>query len=431
MFIQFKKAVLAILLLAPLVAQPATLPAGSLATSPGQTIHFTRGNTKDLDMMVAAGVKVIRVDFKWEAIESQKGVYNWGPYDELINNLTRRGLRPYFVLDYSNALYEDVHILTTAEGVPYAAYVDAPNSPSSVAGFAAWAKAAALRYRTRNVIWEIWNEPNVYAFWKPTPSAADYTTLATATCNAIHSVAPNAVVVGGATAGMDWNFLYAYLGAGVLDCIDAISVHPYRWDVPETSTAEVQYLQWVIAQYTPASRTSPIPVISGEWGYPTNTTGWPLDYQAAYAVRMQLINLLNNIPISIWYGWKNDGPDAADKNDNFGIVTATLSPKPAYTALKTLSQQLGTYKLVKRIPTGNDQDYILLFANSTGKKKAVAWTTGATYATTILPQMTTSTANIRATVVSMTGASSTALINASGMPITLSFTPQYIDLSRL
>ncbi|PTU30089.1 cellulase family glycosylhydrolase [Stenotrophobium rhamnosiphilum] len=428
MFSKAQKVAAALFLLAPLIAQAATLPAPALANSPGQSIHFVKGNTKDLDLMAAAGVKVVRADFKWDAIESQKGVYNWAPYDELVNNLTARGMRPYFILDYSNALYEEVRILTQ-NGVPYAAYIDAPNSPSSVAGFSAWAKAAALRYKSKNVIWEIWNEPNMAAFWKPTPNVVDYTTLTTATCNAIHSVAPNAVVVGGAIAGLDWNYLYAYLGAGVLDCIDAVSVHAYRWDVPETVDAEFQYLQWVIGQLTPASRSTPIPLISGEWGYPTFTNAYPLDLQAAYAVRMQLNNLLNNVPISIWYDWKNNGTDASNKEHNFGIVTATLGLKPAYYALKTLSQQLGSYKLVNRVATANSQDYILIFANAAGKKKAVAWTTGANYTTSILPDMTSN--NVRATVVSMLGTSSVAQIGAAGLPITLSFTPQYIDLSLL
>ena len=430
MFTQAKKIVLALFMLSPFMAEAATLPTPAIANSPGVSIHFTRGNTKDLDMMAAAGIKIVRTDFVWGDIETQKGVYNWASYDELVNNLVKRGMRPYFILDYSNVLYEDVHILTTSDGTPYAAYIDSPNSPNSVAGFAAWAKAAALRYQSKNVIWEIWNEPNL-TFWKPTPNIEDYTTLSKATCSAIHGAVPNATVVGGVTSKFDWNFLFAYSGSGVLDCIDAVSVHPYRSTAPETAGAEISYLQWVIDQYAPSNRTGKIPVISGEWGYTTQTGAYPLEYQAAYAVRMQLNNLIYNVPISIWYDWKNDGTDAANKDQNFGIVTASLALKPAYTALKTLSQQLGSYKLVNRVATGNDQDYVLVFANSLGKRKVVAWTTGDSYATTILPQMTTSTAGIKVPVVSMMAANSTALINATGLPITLSYAPQYIDLSKL
>lgn len=423
---------LALLLLAPWAAtQALNLPTPSIANSPGISIHFTRGNTTDLDMMAAAGIKTVRTDFVWRDIETQKGVYNWAAYDELVNNLVRRGMRPYFILDYSNPLYEDVHILSQ-NGVPYAAYIDSPNSPDSMAAFAAWAKVAAIRYQSKNVIWEIWNEPNLVDFWKPTPNVGDYTTLSKTTCDAIHSAVPSAQVVGGATSGMAWDFLYAYLGSGVLSCIDAVSVHPYRGVGPETVSAEVFYLQWVIDQYAPSARVGKIPLISGEWGYPTQNGSYTLDYQAAYAVRMQLNNLLNNIPISIWYDWKNDGTDPTNREHNWGIVTSTLSPKPAYYAMKTLSQQLAGYTLVSRITTGNDQDYVLLFANAQGKKKAVAWTISwSDYATTILPQMTTKTVNTSVPVVNMTGTNSTALINASGMAITLSFTPQYIDLSKL
>lgn len=225
MFTKVRNLAAAALMLAPLMVQAATLPTPALANSPGINIHFTRGNTKDLDMIAAAGIKIVRMDFIWQDIETQKGVYNWASYDELVNNLVKRGLRPYFILDFSNSLYEDVHILTTSDGTPYAAYVDSPNSPDSVAAYAAWAKAAALRYQSKNVVWEIWNEPNI-TFWKPTPNVVDYTTLSKATCNAIHAAVPNSTVIGGATSKFDWNFLYAYLGSGVLECIDGVSVHP-------------------------------------------------------------------------------------------------------------------------------------------------------------------------------------------------------------
>lgn len=74
----------------------------------GVNIHFTRGHERDLEMIAAAGIKWVRMDFTWSATERKKGEYNWSAYEELTANLEKRGIRPYYILDYSNPLYEEV-----------------------------------------------------------------------------------------------------------------------------------------------------------------------------------------------------------------------------------------------------------------------------------------------------------------------------------
>jgi hypothetical protein len=44
-----------------------------------------------------------------------------------------------------------------------------------------------------------------------------------------------------------------------------------------------------------------MPIISGEWGYATHAQGLSLETQADFLTRQQLFNLLQGIPISIWY----------------------------------------------------------------------------------------------------------------------------------
>ncbi|TXH06252.1 MAG: beta-1,4-xylanase [Nevskiaceae bacterium] len=419
---------LVLLLAAPLAAPAASLPTPGIANSPGLSIHFTRGNTQDLDMMAAAGVKIVRTDFSWSATEYVKGVYDWSAYDELAANIVKRGMRPYFILDYSNALYEQVEVLWQ-NGLPHAVFVDSPRNPSSVAAFAAWARAAALHFQSQNVIWEIWNEPNLATFWKPQPNVADYSTLAKATCDAIHGAVPSAAVIGGVTSGIDYNFLTPFLGSGVLDCIDGVSVHPYRGATPETVSGEFQYLRWLIDQSAPAGRSGgAIPIVSGEWGYSTVLGGLSTADQASFLVRMQLINLFNNVPISIWYDWKNDGTDATNSEQNFGIVTSTLSPKPAYQALKTLTTQLSGYRIVQRVAVGGSLDCVLLMVNSAGKYKAVAWTLAANHALTLLNGFS---ANATIPVTDIGGSTRNVVIGWAGMSLPLTSSPQYLDLASL
>jgi len=419
------KQILVALALAPIMAQAGNLPSPSIATSPGITIHYPT-TSQEFDMMAAAGVKVVRTDFYWANTEMQQGVYYWAAYDLIVSSIVSRGMRPYLIMDFSNPLYDAA--LPAQSGYPTGTLYP-PITPTSIAAYAAWAKAAALHFQSQNVIWEVWNEPNTDNFWAPAANVSQYNTLAIATCNAIHGAVPGAAVVGGVTFGMDWNFLTSYVSSGTLDCIDGVSIHPYRWTNPETVTSDVQSLQSLISQYQPTSRAT-IPVISGEWGYPTQTGAVPLPYQAAAAVRMQLNNLLINVPISIWYDWKNDGTDATNQEQNFGIVTNSLSAKPAYTALLTMSKQLTGYTFVNRVTTASSQDYVLMFVNAQGKRKAVAWTaSGTDYATTVLPSLTKSA--IAVTITNMSGTNSSAKITAAGVPLTISYAPQYIDLSNV
>ena len=425
MFTKARNLAIAALLCAPLMAQAANLPTPSIANSPGVSIHFTRGNTQDLDMMAAAGIKVVRTDFQWSSIENRKGVYDWSAYDELVSNLSKRGMRAYFIMDTSNSLYEQVHFVVQNGALN--AYIDSPDSPSSVAAFAAWAKAAAIRYQSKNVIWEIWNEPNNATFWKLTPNVADYITLAKATCNAIHGAVPSAAVIAGATSGIDWNFLQSIIGSGILDCLDGISVHPYRGALPETVTGEYQYLAWLIDQSAPANRKGMIPIIDSEWGYTSVANGLSQDDQANFLVRTQLINLFNNIPISIWYDWKNDGTDASAVEQNFGMVTSTLDPKPGYQALKTMTTQLLGYRVAQHVPTNNPSDCILLFVNDAGKYKMVAWT-GSPHAATLLNGFSASAV---IPVTSVSGTTQNISMGWSGINMPLTAAPQYLDLKNL
>src|SRR5512134_291986 len=100
--------------LGAVVGQAADFPELVLPQGVGVNIHFTRGHEKDLDLIAAAGFKFIRMDFGWGGTERKKGEYNWADYDELTANLETRGLRPLYILDYSNGLWEETVVSTNA-----------------------------------------------------------------------------------------------------------------------------------------------------------------------------------------------------------------------------------------------------------------------------------------------------------------------------
>jgi hypothetical protein len=358
-----------------LAAGAAEIPEPVLPAGVGVNIHFVTGNEQDLDLITAAGFKFIRMDFAWTGIETKKGEYDWSGYEQLLAHLDQRGLRPIFILDYSHHLYEEA--VTSPDPLTHVPHrtTSSPQHPESIDAFARWAAASAKHFHGRHVLWEIWNEPNGN-FWAPVPNAEQYTTLALATCKAIREVEPQANIIGPASSGFPWEFLETFLKSGVLEYLDAVSVHPYRspQKPPETAAADYQKLRQLIERYAPLSRKGAIPILSGEWGYSSFTKGVSLDTQAAFAVRQQLANLLAGVPLSIWYDWKNDGSDPGENEHNFGTVMPDLKPKPAYLSIRTLTSELSGYRISRRLPLASEKDYVLVCSGPKEAQKLAGWT---------------------------------------------------------
>jgi hypothetical protein len=361
----------------PLFCCAGEIPEPMIPAGVGVNIHFVTGHERDLDLIAAAGFGFIRMDFGWSATETAKGEYRWSEYESLLANLERRGILAIFILDYSNPLYEQE--VTSTNPLTHQTHrtTESPQHPESVAAFAAWSAAAAQHFHGRHVLWELWNEPNI-DFWSPKPDVRQYSTLALAAAKAIRQSDPGATIIGPASSGFPWEFLETFFQLGILEYLDAVSVHPYREPKrsPETATADYKKLRALIDRYKPATGKQTLPVISGEWGYSSWERGVSLATQADFAVREQLVNLLNGVPLSIWYDWKNDGDDPKENEHNFGTVLPDLSPKPAYRAIAVLTRELAGYRIKSRLATENQSDYVLLLATSDGKQKLAGWATG-------------------------------------------------------
>ncbi len=412
----------------PLMSGGAEIPEPVLPAGVGVNIHFVTGHEKDLDLIAAGGFRFVRMDFGWEFTETSKGEYNWAGYEELLANLDKRGLRAIFILDYSHRLYEET--VTNRNPITGESHKStaSPQHPESIAAFARWAAASAKHFQGRHVLWEIWNEPNI-SFWSPKPDAEQYTTLALATCKAIREAEPQATIIGPASSEFPWEFLETFLKSGVLEYLDAVSVHPYRnpRQPPETASSDFARLRALIARYAAQGKQDRIPILSGEWGYSTCKRGVSLETQAAFAARQQLSNLLNGVPLSIWYDWKNDGPDPNENEHNFGTVLPDLAPKPAYKAIQTLTRELSGYRVVRRLALPTDKDYALLCQNSGGENKLAAWTLGEPHQVSLELNLKGET---KPAVVSGNGERLTPNIESGRLSLELGPAPVYVTLGE-
>ncbi|MBT2718167.1 cellulase family glycosylhydrolase [Bacillus sp. ISL-57] len=322
----------------------------------------------DVEAIKKNGFKIVRDDILWNRVEQKPNQYDFQGtgYDEYNERLINNGIRPYYILSYSNPLYEDhTSVITDTGREAYTKFVE----------------QAAIRYKNQNVIWEIWNEPNTEKFWYPAFTSVDkYLDIVESGSRVIKENDPSGIIVAPALSDLNPSSLLwieETFKKGLLNMVDVISVHPYRSSSPETVISDYAKLRKLIAKYSNKN----ILIFSGEWGYSTGPAsyGIKLDQreQAQYIVRMYLINMYQNIPVSIWYDWKNDGEDLNNGEHNFGIREYDSSiSKEASIAASTLIKTLTGYHFSRRINLDHIDDFLFEFTNEKNEMIYVYWTKG-------------------------------------------------------
>ncbi len=330
----------------------------------GVNIHFTQPRAGEMKMIRDAGFRFVRMDFDWIRTEKEKGKYDFAAYDGLMKELEANGIRAVFILDYVNPLYDESK---------------SPYSDDGRKAFAKWAAEAVKHFKNRGIVWEMYNEPNISRFWRPTANVDDYVKLALEVGKAIREAAPDEFYIGPAMSTIDGPFLEKGLQAGLLEYWSAVSVHPYRQNAPETVEEDYRKLRMMIRRHAPKGKQ--IPILSGEWGYSSAWGGFDPDKQGKLLPRQWLTNVMNDVPLSIWYDWHDDGTDPKEPEHHFGTVLneyhekrdPVYDAKPAYRAAKTLTSMLDGFKYNKRLIGMHPLDHLLMFDNA-DEVRFVAWT---------------------------------------------------------
>jgi hypothetical protein len=304
---------------------PSPSGAGELATRLGVNVHFT-SDDRALDLIAAAGFTHVRTDLLWNEVEQAAGVYDFSPLDRLLSALEARGLKLHLILGYTNPLYPT----PTKSGF----------SIETVPAFAAVAGATAAHFAGKPVSYEIWNEEDTATFWDNAPSAQQYGSLSKAAIAEIHAADLAARVTTGGLSGFDDTFLADMLDAGAAVGADAIGVHPYRHDGPETASGDLANMRKVVS----AASGTATPIWDTEWGYSSEWYGdagghavSALGVQAQRVSRELLTVWALGFPLAIYYDIRDDGTDANDAEDDFGLLQNDYGDKPAMVAVRTLT----------------------------------------------------------------------------------------------
>jgi VCBS repeat-containing protein/YVTN family beta-propeller protein len=195
-----------------------------------QELYFLNqtDTNRALDLLKADGVNTIRIMVPWAGVEATDDVWNWTAIDRVVNSAIARDMEVQAFLNSPPGW-------AVVPGTPALGGPPADNQE-----YAEFVSMVATRYAGKISAYEVWNEPNYYRFWEPTPNAAAYTELLKVAYTAIKAADPNAVVIGGVIAAApdsgtqfvnSARFVTEMYEAGAAGYFDALSFHPYHYFV--------------------------------------------------------------------------------------------------------------------------------------------------------------------------------------------------------
>ena len=106
------------------------------------------------------------------------------------------------------------------------------------------------------------------------------------------------------------------------------------------------------------------------------------------------------------------------------LIISTPAPKPAYVALQTLTRELSGYHIEQRLPTQNENDFVLLLKGK-GAWKLAAWTAGEAHAVKVGLSGVKRVAAVRGD-----GSQAKVDMDKGQLEINLEELPQYIALEE-
>jgi hypothetical protein len=287
-------------------------------------------DSERLALAQSAGISLVRVAVEWRRLQP----YNPNEYDtwysgvlaEFLNRANQQGVQVYLMVAGAPCWASADPQKNCAVGRYNYSY-----PPANPTHYADMMRELVRRHGNQVVAWEIWNEPNIGRFWaQPDPVA--YTNLLKATYPVIKSQKGNALVLGGAIATTDFDFLQGMYNQNANQFYDALSIHPYVKGSPNDCSI---YL-WSFYCGVEGLRALMLhnrdykPVWFTEFGWSSISVG---EYNQSLYLQ-QAIETLNKwdfVPVATWYNLIDTNFDqgAPTFEHYMGLFRPNGQPKPA------------------------------------------------------------------------------------------------------
>lgn len=338
-------------------ASPLETVAPRLPQELGVTISLEKTDAAQrgamLDGITESGFGWVRQRFPWQAIEPEPGVFDWQPWDAIVDDVTARGLTLVAVLDGSPSWArapEDA-------GNPLA-------PPAAQADFGRFARAFAQRYGQAVQFYQIWDEPNIRPHWgQGLVDAGEYAGLLREAAVQVRAADSDAVVLTAALAPnvepggenqSDLAYLDELYQAGAAPWFDVVAAQPYGFDLPPSDPADPQRLNFRRAELLRDVMVRHGDAQTALW---ISAYGWhsPLDSQATATSPWQSVDEATQAAWAVdaaewargrwpWLGglaWATWQPSEAadDPRWGFALITPQGAGRPVLAALQGWTQQ--------------------------------------------------------------------------------------------
>jgi len=290
---------------------------------------------RELTAYANNGVRWLRLDVPWAAIEARRGHDVWVNVDRVVATARARRMSVMIVLAYTPAWARRGGSDITP--------------PTRAADFGAFAGRAAAHFRGRVAAYEIWNEPNISDAWAPRPNPAGYVGLLRAAYPRIKAADPSATVVAGAmspavdsrTTISPNSFATAIYRFGGRPFFDALSLHPYGFPA---LPSDRRTKGWNTFYRTPLLRAIMVKhgdaakrIWFSEFGAPTGTGRGAVTearQAAIIADGFRLARTWSYAGPRFVFSGRDRGPDRGSIFQNFGFLRLNFGAKPALTSVR-------------------------------------------------------------------------------------------------
>jgi len=332
----------------------------------GTATHYGQSwGTGSLPLIAEAGIGTLRDELFWGHVEKTPGVYDWASMRaKYMDQVEDSGTAPLLIAGYGNPFYDGGN---------------GPVSPAAVEGYAEYAASMASEFGDIAAGIEIWNEWDIGLGGNTNTAAEHYVNLLAATAPAVRAAAPGLPIIGPAVALLNEPWFERTMQLGALEHLDGVVLHAYSYPGgAENLDATLNRVDGLIRQYNDGD---PLPMWITEHGWPTGTGARAVDErtQAANLAKSALISAAHDVELYVVYDFQNDGLDAAETENNFGLVhhpsdeLGAFTPKPGYVAYSVAATLLTGADFVER-HTGLGDVWDYEFAKNGGQLRAL-WAT--------------------------------------------------------
>jgi hypothetical protein len=331
--------------------RPSATPLAARLCTAGGLGPGTATDERRRELLRESGVRVARLDFRWDRIEPSRGAIDFTSHDTMVDAAIEDGIEVIGILAYGNPWAS-----SQTEDDPFV-------PPDDPADFARFARETAAHFEGRVRRWEVWNEQNGgYRFWRPAVNgdAVAYGTLLALSVSAIHETCADCVVISGGLFFHEQlingaiEFAHDMLDArpDALDGVGAFGFHPYPLYAPSVAPESNEGRERALGGMVHDLRRVLALHGVGEMPLAATELGWPsygaVDEaaQARFLSRAILLGAALDLDPLCWFN-VTDGPNHGmfPPEDDFGLYRygsedpgAPIDPKPARDAMRWLAE---------------------------------------------------------------------------------------------